>query len=148
MRCEFAVLHHVPDPDSVLEEMLRVSRRAVFLSDDNRFGHGRLLARLLKVGLYKTRLWPVANYVNTMGRGYTVSDGDGLAYSYSVFDSLSRLAGWADRVVVIPTAGEAYLPLDWPTTRRPCDSGLRTPRGVMDLPTPATLRRLRRGSVP
>lgn len=91
----------------MLEEMLRVSRRAVFLSDDYRFGHGRLLARLMKVGLYKTRLWPIANYINTLGRGYTVSDGDGVAYSYSVFDSLPRLARWADRVVVIPTAGEA-----------------------------------------
>ena len=121
----------------MLEEMLRVSRRAVFLSDDDRFGHGRLLARLLKVGLYKTRLWPVANYVNTMGRGYKVSDGDGVAYSYSVFDSLSRLARRADRVVVIPTAGEATSRWTGPLLGAPAILACAL-RGVMDLPTPAT----------
>jgi ubiquinone/menaquinone biosynthesis C-methylase UbiE len=38
--CEFATLHHVPDPAKVVSEMLRVSKKAVFLSDCNRFGQG------------------------------------------------------------------------------------------------------------
>jgi ubiquinone/menaquinone biosynthesis C-methylase UbiE len=105
--CEFAVLHHVAKPDAVVGEMLRVARRAVFLSDENRFGHGRPLARLLKLGLCKARLWPVANYMKTRGRGYRISEGDGISYSYSVYDSLPKLAAWADRVVMIPVAGES-----------------------------------------
>lgn len=104
--CEFAVLHHVPDPDPVVAEMLRVARRAVFLSDENRFGHGRPLAKLLKLGLSKSRLWPLANYIKTKGRGYRISEGDGISYSYSVYDSLPQLADWADRVVMIPIDGE------------------------------------------
>jgi hypothetical protein len=84
------------------DALLRVVRRAVFRSDDNRFGHGRRLARLLKVALCKSRLWPLANYFHTKRRGYTISEGDGFALSYSMCDSLPRLARWADHLVVIP----------------------------------------------
>jgi ubiquinone/menaquinone biosynthesis C-methylase UbiE len=38
--CEFGVLHHVRYPRRVLAEMLRVARRAVFVSDDNHFAAG------------------------------------------------------------------------------------------------------------
>ncbi len=38
--CEFATLQHVPDPARAVSEMLRVSKKAVFLSDCNRFGQG------------------------------------------------------------------------------------------------------------
>jgi ubiquinone/menaquinone biosynthesis C-methylase UbiE len=55
--CEFATLHDVPDPARVVSEMLRVSKKAVFLSDCNRFGQGHVLLRVLKLALYKTRLW-------------------------------------------------------------------------------------------
>jgi ubiquinone/menaquinone biosynthesis C-methylase UbiE len=49
--CEFATLHHVPDPAAVVGEMLRVTKKAVFLSDCNRSGQAHLLLRLLKLGL-------------------------------------------------------------------------------------------------
>src|SRR5207253_1727294 len=38
--CEFGVLHHASNPDEVLAEMMRVARKAVFISDTNRFGQG------------------------------------------------------------------------------------------------------------
>lgn len=106
--CEFAVLHHVREPARVVSELLRVARRAVFLSDDNRFGHGPAPVRLLKLATHRVGLWPLANYVKTRGRGYTVSDGDGVAYSYSVYDSLPQLDAWADRIVLVPTAGSGF----------------------------------------
>ena len=102
--CEFGILHHVADPNAVVREMLRVARRAVFLSDSNRFGQGSWLGRRAKLVLHRTGLWPVANYLKTRGRGYSVSPGDGLAYSYSVFDSYALLSAWADRVVLIPVS--------------------------------------------
>lgn len=40
----FALLHHVPHPDKVIEEMMRVARVAVFVSDCNNFGQGSVLA--------------------------------------------------------------------------------------------------------
>jgi ubiquinone/menaquinone biosynthesis C-methylase UbiE len=104
--CELGVLHHVRNPNQVVKEMIRVARKAVFLSDGNRFGHGTVLSRLTKLSLWSLKLWPVANFVNTRGRGYTLSEGDGLFYSYSVFDSFRPLAEWADRLLLIPTGNE------------------------------------------
>jgi hypothetical protein len=37
---------------------------------------------------------------------YTISEGDGLTYSYSVFDSYSQLAKWADTIWLVPTENE------------------------------------------
>lgn len=102
--CELGILHHVPDPNAVVREMLRVARRAVFLSDANRFGQGAWLGRATKLLLWRLKLWRVANHVKTRGRGYVLSAGDGLAYSYSVYDSYDLLAQWASRVILIPTS--------------------------------------------
>jgi ubiquinone/menaquinone biosynthesis C-methylase UbiE len=46
---ECGVLHHVAEPSHVVGEMMRVARKAIFLSDSNRFGQGRLIARILKL---------------------------------------------------------------------------------------------------
>lgn len=109
--CEFAILHHVANPSAVLREMLRVARKAVFISDSNRFGQGSWPARVVKLGLYKTGLWGLYNYLRTSGRGYRITEGDGLAYSYSVYDSFEEIARWADRVVLISNSGEK--PRSW-----------------------------------
>jgi len=89
-----------------VKEMLRVAKRAVFISDSNRFGQGSRSARLTKLVLYKMRLWGIYNYLKTSGRGYLISEGDGLAYSYSVYDSFEEIARWADRLILIPNGGE------------------------------------------
>ena len=100
---ECAVLHHVEDPARVVSEMMRVSKRAVVLMDTNRFGQGSYLARIVKLILYKAHLWNAFRFVQTRGRMYAISEGDGLAYSYSVFDSYDQLAGWADQILLVPT---------------------------------------------
>jgi len=105
--CEFATLHHAANPNAVVAEMLRVARQAVFLCDSNRFGQGSRAARLLKLFLCKSKLWGVYTFLRTGGRGYSITEGDGLAYSYSIYDSYDLVSRWADRVVLIPTnAGE------------------------------------------
>ncbi len=104
--CEFATLHHAANPTAVVKEMLRVARKAVFICDSNRFGQGPLSARLLKLALYKANLWGAFNHLRTGGKGYAITEGDGLAYSYSVYDSLEPITRWADRVLLIPTSGE------------------------------------------
>jgi ubiquinone/menaquinone biosynthesis C-methylase UbiE len=109
--CEFAILHHVADPRIVVAEMLRVAKRAVILSDCNRFGQGQMFLRLVKFALYKTRLWGLFTYLRTSGKGYQLSKGDGLAYSYSVYDSFDQVAQWADRVFVIPA--DKNKPTSW-----------------------------------
>jgi ubiquinone/menaquinone biosynthesis C-methylase UbiE len=105
--CEFAVLHHVANPSAVVKEMLRVAKKAVFLCDSNRFGQGSNAAKYIKLVLYKSGLWGVYNYLRTGGKGYTITEGDGLAYSYSVYDSFGLISRWADRLILIPSnAGE------------------------------------------
>ncbi len=101
--CEAGVLHHVADPAAVVGEMLRVARKAVFLSDNNRFGQGSMLAGMVKLAMWKTRMWKPFIALRSRGRGYYVTEGDGVAYSYSVYDTFGQLAAWADRLVAIDT---------------------------------------------
>jgi ubiquinone/menaquinone biosynthesis C-methylase UbiE len=100
--CEFAVLHHVQKPEKVVSEMLRVARKAVVLSDENRFAYGPFLERLAKVALCKIGLFPAFYWLKTRGKGYRYSEEDGVAYSYSVFDALPQFSRWADRTIMIP----------------------------------------------
>jgi hypothetical protein len=95
----------VAQPEKVIAEMMRVSRRAIFLSDSNRFGQGGMAARLLKLALYKTNLWNATQYVQTKGKMYKYSKDDGLYYSYSVYDSYPQLAAWADKIWFVPLRG-------------------------------------------
>ncbi len=101
--CETGTLHHVSEPRRVVQEMMRVARRAIFLSDNNRFGHGHLLSRVGKLTLHKLRLWDLAYLIKTRGKGYMVSDEDGVFQSYSVYDSFGALATWAERIFLVPT---------------------------------------------
>lgn len=89
--CEFGVLHHVKKPDLVVAEMLRVSSKAIFISDSNNFGQGSTVARSIKQILNSLRLWKLADLIKTRGKGYSISEGDGLAYSYSVFDNYKQI---------------------------------------------------------
>jgi ubiquinone/menaquinone biosynthesis C-methylase UbiE len=100
---EFATLHHVPNPSAVVKEMLRVARKAVVIADGNRFGQGSLPAKLFKLFLYKAKLWKAFDYLRTRGKHYQISEGDGLFYSYSVYDSLDLVAAWADHILVLPS---------------------------------------------
>jgi ubiquinone/menaquinone biosynthesis C-methylase UbiE len=109
--CSFAMLHHVPKPTLIVGEMLRVARKAVLILDSNRFGQGRWPVRAAKLLLYKMRVWPLINFAKTRGKGYMFTEGDGVAYSYSAYDSFDQIANWADRLIVIPS--EAGKPGSW-----------------------------------
>ena len=110
---ECGVLHHVAEPSRVVEEMIRVSKRAIFLSDSNRFGQGSKSARLLKMALYKCGLWQAARFLQTKGKMYTISEGDGLAYSYSVYDSYRQLVAQTKRIWLLPTGGDQSNRKSW-----------------------------------
>jgi SAM-dependent methyltransferase len=85
------VLHHVREPQSVVSEMLRVARTGIFISDSNCYGQGSTAARLVKCGLRFTGLWRPFNFVRTRGRVFHESEGDGVFYSFSVFDVLPQI---------------------------------------------------------
>lgn len=88
---EFAALHHIPKPRRAVAEMLRVSAVGIFLSDGNNWGQGSAAARAVKRLLRGFGLWGVFNSLRTKGKGYLISEGDGLFYPYSVFDDYPQI---------------------------------------------------------
>jgi len=107
------VLHHVPKPRIVLDEMKRIATKGIFISDGNRFAQGSLPARAVKLGLWSAGLWKAFDLVRTRGKGYMESPGDGVFYSYSVYDDLPHLSAWARRTMVVPLDPEARLKKTW-----------------------------------
>jgi len=98
--CELSVLHHIPNPRLALAEMIRVANRGIFLSDVNRFGQGPLPGRYAKLFLWKLGLWPVADWIKNKGKRYINSEGDGVHYSYSIFDDYEYICSQCDNVMV------------------------------------------------
>jgi SAM-dependent methyltransferase len=110
--CEFAVLHHVREPRRAIREMSSVAARMVCVSDCNFVGQGSALLRWIKAGIFVSGLWPLANWIKTRGKGYTLSQGDGLAYSYSVFQDVPTLRkNWRTlRITSTEGMGDATAP--------------------------------------
>jgi ubiquinone/menaquinone biosynthesis C-methylase UbiE len=101
--CEFGMLHHIKYPEKAILEMLRVAKKAIFISDSNNFGQGSLLSRSIKQLLNSLRLWKLADYIKTGGRGYSISNGDGLAYSYSVFNNYNSIKKYCKNIHILNT---------------------------------------------
>lgn len=101
--CEFGVLHHVRNPERVISEMLRVADKAIFISDSNNFGQGSWPARIVKQALNAVRLWKIIDLIKTGGKGYTISEGDGLAYSYSIFTNYRLIKEHCNRIHMLNT---------------------------------------------
>ena len=89
--CEFGILHHIKNNKLVVDEMLRVSKKAVFISDGNNLGEGSVVKRSIKQILNALRLWKLLDFIKTKGKGYSISEADGLAYSYSVFNNYQQI---------------------------------------------------------
>lgn len=104
--CEFGVLHHIRHPRMAIAEMLRVSKSGIFISDDNHFACGSLANRSVKRGLQSLGLWKAAYWARTGGKGYRVSEGDGLSYAYSVFDDLAFIRERSDFLQLASTRGD------------------------------------------
>jgi SAM-dependent methyltransferase len=103
--CAFAILHHIRRPQQAVAELLRVARAAVLISDSNRFGQGNRLERRIKRALAALGLWRAFDWVQTRGKGYRVSESDGLFYSYSLFDNYQQIRAGCRKLHVFNTAG-------------------------------------------
>jgi ubiquinone/menaquinone biosynthesis C-methylase UbiE len=105
--CEFAVLHHVGRPQDMVGEMLRVAKKAIFISDSNNFGQGGATSRIFKQAINSLGLWKAYNFAKTKGKGYQITEGDGLAYSYSVFNNYNQIKKACKTIHTINTKGES-----------------------------------------
>lgn len=70
---------------------LRVAKKAIFISDSNNFGQGGFISRSLKQIINFIGMWKLADFIKTKGKGYSISEGDGLYYSYSVFNNFKQI---------------------------------------------------------
>ncbi|MDH5230956.1 MAG: class I SAM-dependent methyltransferase [Gammaproteobacteria bacterium] len=103
----FGVLHHIRDHKKAVDEMLRVSKTGIFLSDANNYGQGGKLVRKIKQISNSLKLWPLMNYIKTGGKGYSITEGDGLAYSYSLFSNYAQIEKKCSNVYLMNTKGNA-----------------------------------------
>ena len=101
--CEFGVLHHIKYPELAVSEMLRVAKKSIFLSDNNHIAHGAFGLRLVKYLLNSIGLRKFFHSIKTRGKGYTISEGDGLAYPYSVFDSYKQIEQQCSQIHLLNT---------------------------------------------
>jgi len=84
----FGVMHHLHHPKKALSEMIRVSKHAVFVSDMNNFGCGSLIQRCFSHALGGLGLWKLFQFLRNGGKLSKFSVGDGVHYSYSLFEDL------------------------------------------------------------
>ena len=103
MVCEFGVLHHIKEHKKAVMEMLRVAKKAVFISDNNTLGWGSRFSTSVKRGLKCVGLWKIADLIATRGRGYMITDDDGISYRYSVFDDYPLITRECHRVHLLNT---------------------------------------------
>lgn len=89
--CAFGVLHHIKDHRRAVSEMCRVARRGIFISDANNFGQGAPLSRVIKQSMRSLGLWSLYDRARMGNRGYHYSEGDGVYFSYSLFDDLTLI---------------------------------------------------------
>jgi len=87
--CAFGILHHIDNPNAAILEMCRVARYGIFFSDLNNYGCGSLAQRVLAQVFRMLHVWKLFQFIKNGGKYEKYSEGDGVFYSYSLFDSLN-----------------------------------------------------------
>lgn len=104
----FGVMHHIPNPDLALAEMCRVARHGIFISDLNNYGCGSWAQRKFSQTLRAFRLWRPFQYLKNGGKFEKFSEGDGIHYSYSLFDSLTVIRRYFPQIHLMNTRGSHH----------------------------------------
>jgi SAM-dependent methyltransferase len=107
------VLHHVAEPSRLIDEMLRVTRSAVFISDGNKYGNAPTIMSRIKIAARGLGIIRQLEWLRHGGKKYAISASDGLNYPFSVFDHIERLRHQCQTVLVIPTKGRTGM-ATWP----------------------------------
>lgn len=97
------ILHHIEHTTEVIEEMFRVARRAVLVSDHNNLAFGHPLVRRARLALFGLGLHKALYFVRNGFRRQGYSAEDGYWYNYSLLDDYRLMAARASQVIVIPT---------------------------------------------
>ncbi|MBD2690199.1 class I SAM-dependent methyltransferase [Anabaena catenula] len=101
----FGVLHHVANPLLVIDEMLRVSSRAIYISDHNIYGWGSTITKTAKQLLRTAFGQKGSGLILTGFRGYYITDYDGVFYPFSLCDYLPKLQQHSNIEFLFSTKG-------------------------------------------
>ena len=108
---ETGVLHHIRNFKGAVREMVRVARVGVLISDSNNMGQGALPVRVLKQCIKSAGLWPALIWMQTRGKMYKESTGDGIFDSFSAFDAVPILEQKFSKIYfmnTMPSDGNLY----------------------------------------
>jgi len=108
--CECGILHHVRHPYKVVGEMLRVAKKGIFISDRNRAGGVGCFSQFTRSMLDRLGLFNLVVYIMTRGRGFYVTPGDGISYSYSVFHNFKQIKKECKYIHILNTKGNGINP--------------------------------------
>lgn len=97
------IMHHVKQPSAVIEEMFRVAKKAVLISDHNNFAFGSSAMRWVRLGLYVTGLLEIAQFLRQGFRTQGYSEDDGWWYPYSLLRDFRLVHDLSEAVYVMPT---------------------------------------------
>jgi ubiquinone/menaquinone biosynthesis C-methylase UbiE len=103
--CAFGILHHIPAPRQAIAEMCRVARHGVFFSDLNNYGCGPTFQRIIAHALRILNLWRIFQWIKNGGKWEKFSEGDGVHYSYSLFDNLAEIRKKFPQIHLMNTKG-------------------------------------------
>lgn len=105
---ETGVLHHIRRFDQALEEMIRVARVGVLISDSNNVGQGSYFARKAKRLIKGAGLWRAVVWAQTRGKMYKESEGDGVYYSFCAFDCIPAISKKFPRIHFMNTVPSGF----------------------------------------
>lgn len=87
----FGILHHIAEPEVAISEMCRVAKHGIFFSDLNNFGCVTGAQQFFSLALWKMGLWKRFQWLKNGRKLEKFSEGDGIHYSYSIFDNLADI---------------------------------------------------------
>ncbi|PAW79745.1 MAG: hypothetical protein B9S32_00010 [Verrucomicrobia bacterium Tous-C9LFEB] len=99
------VLHHVENPRPVMDEMVRVAKGVIFISDHNIYGWGSPYTTRFKRLIRSVLGFNALKFLMTRGRGYHDTDYDGIFYPFSLLDHIEYLNQHCKRNHMVTTRG-------------------------------------------
>src|SRR6266576_594557 len=89
--CILGALHHSAQPDKIIAEMIRVTRKAIIVSDEANHLSGGVKQVLLRLGLFKPVYWLIFRRPPRTHRRQTNSEEDGPTFIFSIEEIIPLL---------------------------------------------------------
>jgi ubiquinone/menaquinone biosynthesis C-methylase UbiE len=89
--CIMGALHHAAMPQTIINEMLRVTRKAIVVSDEANHLHGGIKQVLIKLGVFNPIYRLIFRRPPRTTRRLITSDGDGPTFDFSIEEILPSI---------------------------------------------------------